>query len=233
MRLIKMFGLALIAAAAVTAFVGATSASAVTSLEEVVVCKTDHMASGTCPSAFGANTKLDAQLVAGTEAQLSTNLGTVKCNESTTSGETTTALAHGKITAVTFNNNGGPCKLGETNCTVTNEHLPYLVLVLLTTNHTEYHAVVSEEGTNGKPRANVNCGSALNCNFGSAEVLFTVLLETHDTVWDVNQSLDREGGSGFFCPATSTWNAKYLARCLEPAGTFVDCWPSMESGSVL
>jgi hypothetical protein len=230
-RLIKMFGLALIAAAAVMAFVGATSASAITSLEEVVVCKTDHMSSGTCGAneAFLSGTEIDGELVAGTHATLLSNLGNVLCTESETSGKTNSSLAHGLIEAVSF----GGCTLGSNTCTVTVEHLPYLVLVLLTTNHTEYHAVVSNSGS-GEPKALSDCGSsALKCYFHHTEILFTVLLKTSDTVWDISQELNREGGSGFLCPSTSTWDAEYLVRCLEPAGTYKSCWPSMESGSVL
>jgi hypothetical protein len=232
-RLIKMFGLAAIAVGALMAFVGATSASAITSLEEVVVCKEDKMlAAAGCPAAqqLPSGTAIDGQLEAGSTAQLLSNLGTVKCNQSTTSGETSSSLAHGLITAVTFNNNGGKCLLGgSTECEITTEHKPYLVLVLLITGHEEYHAVVSEHGTNGKPRALVDCGSsALKCFFGHVEFLFTVELKAEDTVWTINQELEREGGSGFLCPSTSTWQAKYLVRCLKSNHTeFQPCWPAM------
>jgi hypothetical protein len=222
-----MFGLAAVAAAVVMAFVGVTSASAVTELEKVVVCLAKE---DPCLAANHApiGTVIHSELKAGTEAKLETSIGTVKCNESKVLGKTTELLAHGKIEAVSFNNNGGACKLGATNCPVTIMNLNYLVLVLLATDHIKYHAVVGG-GTEGEPKANVNCGAGLNCNYHSASVLFEVLLETHDTVWDVHQELEREGGSGFFCPAGSTWNAEYLTRCLNAGGAFVDCWPKMES----
>jgi hypothetical protein len=230
MRLIKMLDLAAIAAAVAMAFVGASSALAVTSLEEVVVCKLDV---STCLSGetYGSGTKIDGELVAGTHSTLLTPLGNVLCNESETEGELTSALAHGSITSVTF----GGCTVGSNTCTVETENTPYLVKVLLTTNHAEYHALVTSGG-GGEPKALTDCGSsALKCYFHHAEILFTVLLKSTDVVWDVSQELKRTGGSGFLCPTTSTWDAEYLVRCLEPEGTYVNCWPAMEkpTGTVL
>jgi hypothetical protein len=227
MRLIRLFGLAALAAGILMAFVGVTSASAVTELEKVVVC---GVATDPCPANSDLLTGLilHGELKAGTEAKLETAIGTVKCNESKVLGETTELLAHGKITAASFNTNGGACKLGLTNCPVEVKNLPYLVLVLLADDHVKYHAVVGG-GTLGEPKANVNCGGALNCNYHAALILFEVLLETHDTVWDVHQELEREGGVGLFCPAGSTWNAEYLTRCLDGSANFIDCFPKMES----
>jgi hypothetical protein len=222
-----MFGLTALAAGILTALVGTTSAMAVTELEKVVVCLAKE---DPCAAANHAptGTVIHGELKAGTEAKLETSIGTLKCNESKVLGETTELLAHGKIEAVSFNTNGGACKLGLTNCPIEVKNLPYLVLVLLADDHVKYHAVVGGGGL-GEPKANVNCGSGLNCNYHAALILFEVLLETHDTVWDVHQELEREGGMGFFCPAGSTWNAEYLIRCLNGSGSFIDCFPKMES----
>jgi hypothetical protein len=234
MRLIKMLGLSAVAAAAVMAFVGASSASA-TSLEEVVACKLDVT---TCPAGefYGSGTKVDGELVAGTHTTLLTPLGNVLCNESETEGELTSALAHGSITAVSFSNNGGKCPLKGTSaeCEVTIEHLPYLVKVSLMSNHTGYEAVVSSGG-GGAPKALVDCGAiSLKCLFWATTLLFTVLLATNHTVWDIEQELERTGGSGYLCPPRpAIWDAEYLVRCLSPTGTYVNCWPAMEEGSVL
>jgi len=211
-----MFGLALVAAAAVMAFVGATSASAITELEEVVNCKvkTDPCPAG---STWGANTILDGE---ATDPVLLSSLGTILCASSATGGTQTTALAHGTIESLSFTT----CTLGKTSCTVSPEHLNYLVLVLLdTAMDGGYHAVVSSGG-GGNPQAHVVCGSLVDCTFGAAEVLFSVELMEHDTLWIVNQALSRTGG---ICPSTSTWQATYLVRCLNPANTFVDCFPKM------
>jgi hypothetical protein len=227
-RHIKMFGFALIAAATVGAFVGATSASAVTSLEEVVVCKLDVT---TCPSGetYGSGTEIDGELVAGTDSRLLTNVATILCTESETSGTTNSTLAHALIEYVSFEN----CSFVGSSCFVTVEHLPYLVKVSLKSDHTNYETVVSSSGT-GEPKALVNCGSSsLKCYFYHTEIIFTVLLKTNDTGWDIAQELNRAGGSGFLCPSTSTWDAEYLVRCLSPTGTYVNCWPAMEEGSVL
>jgi hypothetical protein len=236
MRLIKMLGLVVLAVLAMTAAAGTTSASATTSLEKVVVCKLDvmHSTQG-CPSneTFGSGTEVYGQLLGGTETVLLTNLGNVRCNESVVEGTTTSSLAHGTITKVTFGLNGEPfCKLGETNCLVTVERLPYLVSVLLMSDHLRYEAIISSGGL-GAPKALVNCGSfTLKCLFTISTVFAEVVLETNDTVWDIEQEMNREGGSGYFCPSTSAWDAKYLVRCFKGA-LLVSCWPAMEEGSVL
>jgi len=217
-RLIKMLGLAVTAAAIVMAFVGATSAMAVTELEEVVNCKvkTDPCPAG---SSWGSGTIIQGE---ATNPELLSSLGTIKCASSATGGKQTQALAHGTIETLSFTK----CLLGTSPCTVTPERLNYLVLVLLDTNMDGgYHAVVSNGG-NGSPQAHVYCGSLVDCVFSAAEVLFSIALMEHDTSWTVNQALGRLGG---ICPSTSTWQATYLVRCLSPAGTFVDCFPKMES----
>jgi hypothetical protein len=216
-----MLGFAAIAAIAAMAFVGVSSAMA---SEEIVLCKEDK---DPCPAAkdFPAGTVLDASLVAGTTANLVSNLGTVKCSESTTTGSTSTLSGNpldGDITGLTFNS----CKLGETKCTATAEHLNYLVLLKLTGALT-YHVVVEKKGTNGNPQAFVECGSLIKCSFGAPEVLLKVELLANDVDLSVNQALERITGPGFICGNTSTWEAKYLVQCLEGA-VKVGCWPAMK-----
>lgn len=220
MRLIKTFGLAVIAVAAVMAFVGVSSAMA-TELEEVVICKKniDPCLEGGVSQAFPANTKIDAELVAGTKAKLSTSLGTIQCTEATASGETTTTLAHGSLTAATF----GTCTLGTTSCTVTVEHLPLLLKGELNAAHNGYEALLTSGG-GGQPQAHVSCLGIINCEYGAPTILFTAESNAADTVLSVSQELNGIGT----CGTNPVWTAQYLTRCLEPAGTFVSCWLKME-----
>jgi len=204
-------------AALLSASFAASPASAITELEEVVSCKikTDR-----CPENqhWGPNTIVDGE---ASNSELLSSLGTIKCASWVASGTQTELLVHGSIESVSFSK----CALGKSECTVTPEHLNYLVLVLLNTDMAGgYHAVVSSGGS-GNPQAHVVCGGLVNCTFGAAEILFSITSLEHDTSWTVNQSLSRTGG---ICPSTSTWQAAYLVRCLEPANTFVDCFPKMQ-----
>jgi hypothetical protein len=229
-RHLKLFGLAAMAVMAVMAYVGVTSAMAVTTLEKVVLCKTDP-SPDLCPTEghFLSGTVLHGELEAGSIAVLLSNIGNVECELSTVLGTTNQLLAHGLIEAVTFT----MCKSGIFNCTVTTEGLNYLALVLLNTAHNGYHLIVSEgPELHGKPRAHVSCaGGFVNCTFGAPEILFEVLLKETDVVLDVLQELERIEGSN--CGNVSTWHAKYLTRCLNSLSQLVGCWPRMETSELI
>ncbi len=101
MRLIKMLGLALVAAIVATALIGAGSASA--TLKATALCKAPELncsATNTYPS----GTTLFAHLVSGTKAVLSGGL-TEECGLSLVKGKTTTGLGTtvlGNLTELTF-----------------------------------------------------------------------------------------------------------------------------------
>jgi len=219
-----MFGLAVIAVAALMAFVGASSAMA-TPLEEVVVCKENV---SPCPTgkSLGSGTVLHGELEAGTKALLLAN-PEILCESSTTLGTLTspTSLAHGEITALTFGtcHTGGPTPV---NCTVTVQHLNYLVKGELKSSDTGYEVLVTELGTNGKPQAKVVCGTLVECEYGAPNVLLEAEAKAGDTVLSVLQELE---GKGPLCGtiAKPIWHAKYLTRCLE-GGNLVGCWLTME-----
>ncbi len=232
MRLVKMLGLAMVAALATMAFIGASSASAVTLCEEL----TAEEGGAECPAAkrFAVPTTLHAELAAGTKAVLEGGglFGNIECEESASEGNTvaegsTELSLMGEITKLTF----GKCTHGAETCTVESEHKPYLVLVLLTGEPApapKWHVVVEKKGTNGRPQAKVTCPAG-SCTFGKEEVLFGLLpLGTPpvDVHLSVAQELEREGG--VFCPAKSTWKATYLVKCLKPALTRVGCFPAMK-----
>lgn len=220
MRLIKTFALAAIAVGAFTAFLGATSASAITSLEEVVLCKT---LTDPCPEGgfFTAGTVLHGT---ATNPEL---LGTpnILCEKSTVLGETTDPLyAHGKITALGWSG----CKTSSgTACTVTTTNLPHLVLGELQANHEKYENLVTSGGT-GDPGATVKCGET-SCTYGAANVLFEVLHVEGVTVLDVLQTLS---GKGICFFTSGVWHAKYTSKCLE-GKVEVNCYLAMHPKSVL
>jgi hypothetical protein len=228
-RLIKMFSLAALAVVALMAFIGATSASAVTSLEEVVLCKVSNEDPCAAANRFGSGTVLHGELVSGTQALLLGNdfVGpvVVHCTASTTLGTTTSSLAHGEITALGFT---GCTNLrdGKT-CTTTTEHLNYLVKGELKSGDSGCEVLITEKAGNGRPEVRLKCESlGINCQYGAATVLFEALgaSGSADTVLDVLQELEGLG----FCFTESIWHAEYLVRCLNASSQNVGCWLRME-----
>ena len=223
MRLIKMFGLAAIAVGAFMAFLGATSASAITSLEKVVLCKVLQdpcLAANVVPSGTGLHTSSTDPILLGPSFN-------VLCASSQGSGSTTTALAHGELTSLTWTT----CKRTDNGsaCTVTSEHLPFLIQGELKSDHVGYEVLVKETNK-GRPQAKVSC-SGLTCAYGASHVIFEALDVSGVTVLDVLQNLTGEGFCGLL--GEGVWHAKYTTTCLLPAGTAVNCYLAMEENVVL
>jgi len=218
MRLIKMFGLAAMAAAIVMALVGVTSASAVTQLEEVVLCKTSG--AGACPVAerFGSGTVIHG---VSTSAPVLLGAFNILCAESKTLGTTTSALAHGEITALSFTT----ChREGSAHtCTATAERLNYLIKGELNSTDTGYLALVTAKAGQERPEVLVKCPEdGIECKYGETTVTFEAE-GTTDQVLKVLQSLTGLG----FCFTSATWHAKYLTLCLEGTSE-VACFLRME-----
>jgi hypothetical protein len=211
-RLVKLLCAMSAAAIVVTALVGTTSASA-TSLckEKAEVCP--------AASVYPAGTKIKARLKEGTEAVLESSLGTIRCKGSTAAGETTEESGSplmGTQTSMTFSE----CVFQKsTVCTVTIEHLPWLV------EGTEIEPgngfVTISSGGTGTPQAHVVCGSFVNCTWGEEKI-----------------TLDGEGGSpaierllkvalvkisGFLCPTSTAASAEY--EITEPQPVFASAKP--------
>ena len=194
MRLIKMLGLVAIAAMAAMAFVGASSASA--NSETIVLCEKAEL---TCESPFPESTKLVAHAVNPT---LLSSLGNVECEKSLS--ETTLKNKLGlsgasTVDALTFEGN---CHLGGTSCTVTTVEKGELTF-------TKSGALTANVESNGKTKANVKCGSFINCTYGGKPTL------TAETVGGETSLFAKEAllteGKGFLCPSTSKWDATYTA----------------------
>lgn len=213
MRLIKMASLAAVAVVAAMAFIGASSASAVS------LCSNNETK---CASPLVSGTAVNASLKANTEAVLDTNLGNVKCKVSNVEGHTNATSGSpldGEITELTFTS----CKLGETVCNVTVEHKPYLALVT-SSGGGNGKLTAEEKSPNGKPQATVVCGSILKCIFGAVKTTLNVVGGNPATVnTGTGVEFEREGGSGFLCPTTSTWLAEYAVTSPNPV--FVSAEP--------
>jgi hypothetical protein len=205
MKHLKLLGMAIVAVAAMTAFLGAGSASA------TVLCKT---ATSPCTGGtYGSGTAINASLKSGTAAELTTSLGTVVCNKSGTNGKTTSAgggagvAVTGTLEALTFEE----CKLGTTSCTVASVHKPYNAKIAWTSG-SNGNLEVGTSGA-GNPGATVKCGIFINCEFTTASAVLGVTGGTPALAEANNISLSRSGG---ICPSTSTWKAVYSVTTPSP-----------------
>ena len=188
MKYLKMIGLAAVAAAALMAFAGIASA-------ETTLCKDKK---GT--ECYGAGTEVKSSLESGTKAVLDPSgffAETVECSESTVAGKVETATtASGKGTSLTF---------GGCNFPVATDNPGSISL----------HATSSGNGTLKTSGVEVTVEqSGLNCKFGG-----NVSLEFKGgEMATANASkVTVEGLSGFPCPSSSTWTAKYTVTSPEPA----------------
>jgi hypothetical protein len=193
-----------VAAAVLAAAYLASPAGAVT------LCKE---AKNPCPEAsrYPAGTKISGALKEKTHWDVTTSIGTVTCtvsNFSETSNATSGNPHVSTLTSITFTG----CTLGSTKCTVVALHLPWKVTrtsgFLGIGNGTK---VIESDGS-GTPQYKVECGSFMNCTFGSSSISFSTTggSPARETV---NQSLEREGG---LCPSTATWTAEYTISAPSP-----------------
>lgn len=225
MKPMKMFGLALVAAVAAMALVGASSALA----ESTALCKVNE---NPCALAnqYPAGTIIEAQLLHQTESSaenlknvspsllLGPNLvEEVRCWESSASGETTTGLAtplEGKLTGLSF----GHCfhKTGV-GCTVTVNQLGTLTLLKTGAN-------LGEAKVNGV-LVTVVCGVSpvvLECVYKTEALPMAAkgtgpLGEVAELTAD-HAKLTKEG-IGISCPSEGFFDAKY--EIVEPAAGYI------------
>jgi len=214
MKYVKMLGLAAVAAAALMAFVGASSASA------TVLCKTALGAGGTCPSgwAMKAGDELHAVLESGTSAVLTEEAPehTVKvivCTSSTVQGKvteegTSTTTAKGEITTLDFTGCTSP-KLGGTACTVT------------TLKGGTLEAHVTGTGPNGTLTSNgaevtTSCNSifgTIHCIFQTANTNVGVINGSSTTgktaTFKANEALLNQVSTSVLCPEKAGWDGEY------------------------
>jgi hypothetical protein len=216
MKYLKVLSLAAVAALALMAFVGVSSASA-----SGTICST----SGTGTACAGAHGKqytgvFDASLIETTggkgevHAVLTSGFVTVTCTGSTVTGTiTNSATGTGDIEGTTFtgctnNINGGACT-ANTNASSTNKwHL-----TADPNAATNGNGFLTVENVQGQFTCNI-LGANRTCIYGSAKVgtkeeidLFGS--DTTPTIEATGVPLEKKAGSDGLCSATGTWEARY------------------------
>jgi hypothetical protein len=207
MKYVKILGLAAVAAAALMAFVGASSASA------TVLCKTPGTGATTgttCPEgwAYPANTHIHAVNV-GT-VKLDTTFKNVECSNSTITGDTNT---EGSATE-TITGPEGTLTFTNCNCTVT----------VLKAGFIEIHWIPDTHNgtlTSDESEVTVTC----NTIFGSVHCIYET---TEDSIGDVtggnpaifhSTAVIRKKPTNGLCSEESTWTATY--EVTEPKPLYV------------
>lgn len=212
MKLIKMLSLGALASLAAMAFIGASSASAVT------LCRVNQ---NPCQAAnqYLEGTVIKAELEKEKKAVLKTNLATVECTISKSEGKTTKTSASplpGTISKLTFEG----CKTtGGVVCTVTVVNLPYNAAVAATGGGNG--TLTATSGGTGNPGATVVCGTVLNCKFSTPSATLTVLGGEPAKLDAENIELEPEVISlESVCPTEAFWTAPY--KVTSPTNGWVE-----------
>ncbi|HEV2858724.1 MAG TPA: hypothetical protein VGW80_10015 [Solirubrobacterales bacterium] len=202
MKYAKMLGLALVAAAALMAFVGAGTASA------TKLCK-NNLNTTTCSESYGTGTVIDATL-AGEKpsAILETTGGTVldTCTSSTVKGKTATAgssteTVKGPIEELTW---GGCTKETKT----------------LTTGELEIHHIAgTDNGTLTAKDTQVTVNGLFeneSCVYGAGTGTDLGVVTGGATATITINALVKRVTGGFSCPAETRWTASYTVTAPKP-----------------
>ena len=217
MRLIKMLGLAVVAALVSMAFIGAGTASAQTF---TYVCNEEKLENCTSGTVYEEGDQLEAELQAGTEAELSGTLP-VNCEESSTTSElgenpVKVSQIQVQITALTFKK----CSNLLGSCTVKTLQLPYEGKLSQQENQGDASLQIREKPGKGQPGAEIICGLT-TCTFsvaegaGEDEGILEVLggeggSETSRVRINAKEvKLKRTAGSESLCGNEATWKANY------------------------
>ena len=201
MRLIKMLGLAMVAAIAAMAFIGAGTASA------TVLCEVE--AEETCPeeSVYPAGTAIEAELEEETKSVLESEAVTIECQESTLVGETTSkgggegVPVEGEFTEVTW----AECTSGLGKCTVKALELPWNWELNWTEKSDGQLFVFPFKKT-------FTCGF-ITCEFG-AELEIKFKGGNNPSISATVSILVKI--SGFFCSAEAKWSAQFSVTIPKP-----------------
>ena len=206
MRLMKMFGLAVLAAVAAMAFVGASSASA---NQSTTLCKINQLP---CASTnqWPTGTGLVGTSV-GTALLLS-DIVTVHCNSTASGKITSAALAKPLVGTLVPSFTG--CKTGSgTNCTVTTSSG---TMLLLKTGPGVGTATVHNV------LARVQCGFFIDCSYVSdgVELEALSLSGAHPALLHAN-GVELQNEGGFLCPDESFWDALYTVKTSTGGGIHI------------
>jgi len=214
-----MFGLAMIAAVAAMAFIGASSASA------TVLCETTP--TGTNPAICHTGWDIGANaIIKGTAVnpELTSNLADVVCAHSETEAEiTNTGGASSTVTGTIKTLKFTQCKTTVTNvpCNVTVENLPYHAEVHWITGTHDGTLTVKEHNGKGAPGATVTCASVIECTFDSD--LFDLDIDGGNPAVVTAEEVPLTNNGGAICPSTAKWDATYKA-----VGTTTAIWVAKE-----
>jgi len=196
MTLVRMLGLAGVAAMVAMALAGASSAMA--NATSIVLCEKAELV---CETPFPNPTTTVGHAV---NPEVKTSLGTVVCKKSLAeltllNNLGTLLTAH--VLALTFEE----CALGKTACTVT-------INALGLVSYTKSGALTAYARSTGGTKATVVCGSLINCKYGGEPTLLVHSSTNGETKLLASEStlLIEEGGK-FICPDTSKWVAVYTA----------------------
>jgi hypothetical protein len=192
-RLIKMSGLAVLAAMATMAFAGAGSASA------DVLCLSGLTAGGECTGV--GHTELTIKALGSSE--LKTEVGNVTCHTDVEGLLEKSLGSHkgllGKISSLSWTKCEGTCDAAKPL------NLPWHALG----SGLNQHMVVSSGGTGNPTGLLEGCTFFnVNCQYSAASVLLNFVGGNPAKLVASNVPLTRSGHSGF-CSATGTWNGSF------------------------
>jgi len=199
MKSLKILSLATVAMALALALIGASSASA------TALCSANEEE---CAAPLGQGTVIEAHLKTGTKATLLTELATVLCNKSTTSGKTTSGPGV-SVTGVIETLSFSECKTEEgVNCTVgTALSLPYNGSITATPGGNGKLVVTKGTG-GGNPGATVTCLGVIECTFRTSSASLNVL--GGNPAIAKAEKVELPERSGLLCPSKEAkWDAEY------------------------
>ncbi len=202
MKYVKSLSLAAVAAAALMALVGPSSALATGS---TALCKANETPCAT-GNLYPSGTVIKGVTAAGGKALLTTKAsGTLQC-DSSFEAHTTATTANPlpvDITALTWTN----CDLGSP-CTVTSVNLPY------SADLTDTSPPPADLTITGNPGATIVCGAIINCTYTASSPVLKVTGGEAGVAKAVAEKVALTG-VGKACP-NSTWDATYFLTSPNP-----------------
>jgi hypothetical protein len=194
MRYLKTLGVALVAAAALTAVVGAGAAQA-----ETTLCKNTETpcAAG---NGYGVGTSVEASLESGTEAILTAGgeFLQTNCKSSEVAGKLETATTpSGKLSKLSFTN----C-----NRTVTTKKPGEITL----------HWDAEHNGNLTAKGFQIEVTAGVTCIFGGEVKSGLTVTGGSPAKLDATATIPKESGS-IFCPSSAVWHATYILNSPKPA----------------
>ncbi|HET7508990.1 MAG TPA: hypothetical protein VFJ65_01950 [Solirubrobacterales bacterium] len=197
MKYVKMLGLAAITAAALTAFVGAGTASA------TVLCK-NNLNTNVCSERYSVGTKIEGKLVG--VGKMDTSFKTIECNKGSASG---TLEKEGSATSTPFG--GGVGTLEECNCEVK----------IIKNGTLEIHWIEKSDNgtlTSSGAEATVSCNTIfgnVHCIYASNNTHAGVLVGGNPATEEFAVNAPRLTTSGL-CAEQGTLTGKYEVTSPKP-----------------